>query len=174
MSSAFLSQVEFQRVVGTYKGALQKLEELSLSSGKKDANSTLRGPAPVQASHQRQLSLKQPEIQERLIKNKTLLNVVEPTLGNHSLDILLGESRFFNYFWIGPLFYSFFYFFPRQHSLYVNNSPIFLKCINICLPCTRQSQRIRPRPEQRKLNFYQEQDKHFNYCVTKVGLCTCQ
>lgn len=25
-----------------------------------------------------------------MIKNKTLLNVVEPTLGNHSLDILLG------------------------------------------------------------------------------------
>ncbi|EEB10211.1 hypothetical protein Phum_PHUM025060 [Pediculus humanus corporis] len=83
-------KVEFQRVVETYKGALQKLEELSLSSGKKDMNSTIRGPAPVQASHQRQLSLKQPEIQERLIKNKTLLNVVEPTLGNHSLDILLG------------------------------------------------------------------------------------
>lgn len=75
----------------TYKGALQKLEELSLSSGKKDMNNTIRGPAPVQASHQRQLSLKQPEIQERLIKNKTLLNVVEPTLGNHSLDILLGK-----------------------------------------------------------------------------------
>ncbi|KAK6618843.1 hypothetical protein RUM43_013234 [Polyplax serrata] len=83
-------KVEFQRVVETYKGALQKLEELSLSTGKKDMNSTIRGPAPVQASHQRQLSLKQPEIQERLIKNKTLLNVVEPTLGNHSLDILLG------------------------------------------------------------------------------------
>lgn len=84
-------KVEFQRVVETYKGALHKLEELSLSSGKKDGGKTLRGPAPVQASHQRQLSLKQPEIQERLIKNKTLLNVVEPTLGNHSLDILLGE-----------------------------------------------------------------------------------
>ncbi|KAK6621933.1 hypothetical protein RUM44_001740 [Polyplax serrata] len=85
-------KVEFQRVVETYKGALQKLEELSLSTGKKDMNSTIRGPAPVQASHQRQLSLKQPEIQERLIKNKTLLNVVEPTLGNHSLDILLGNN----------------------------------------------------------------------------------
>ena len=47
------------------------------------------GPAPVAASHQRLLSLKQSEIQERLIKNKTLLNVVEPTLTNHSLDVFL-------------------------------------------------------------------------------------
>lgn len=30
------------------------------------------------------------EIEERLIKNKSLLNVVEPTLDNHCLDILLG------------------------------------------------------------------------------------
>ena len=34
--------------------------------------------APIAQSHQRQLSLKADEIQERLIKNKTLLNVVEP------------------------------------------------------------------------------------------------
>ena len=80
-------KMEFQRVVETYKGALQKLEDLSLASNK---SGVTRGPAPVQASHQRQLSLRQSEIQERLIKNKTLLNVVEPTLGNHSLDILLG------------------------------------------------------------------------------------
>ncbi|KAJ1525255.1 hypothetical protein ONE63_010079 [Megalurothrips usitatus] len=82
-------KVEFSRVVETYKGAMQKLEELSLA-GQAAGTGINRGPAPVQASHQRQLSLRQPEIQERLIKNKTLLNVVEPTMGNHSLDILLG------------------------------------------------------------------------------------
>lgn len=81
-------KVEFQRLVDTYKTALQKLEELSLSgSGKRDGVN--KGPAPVQASHQRQLSLRQADIQERLIKNKTLLNVVEPALGNRSLAILL-------------------------------------------------------------------------------------
>merc|ERR1719295_2010126 len=48
------------------------------------------GKAPIAQSHQRQLSLKSTEIQERLIKNKTLLNVVEPTLENTSLEILLG------------------------------------------------------------------------------------
>ena len=47
-------------------------------------------PRKIAQSHQRQLSLKASEIQERLIKNKTLLNVVEPTLENHSLEVLLG------------------------------------------------------------------------------------
>ncbi|XP_034254656.1 uncharacterized protein LOC117653237 [Thrips palmi] len=84
-------KVEFSRVVEAYKGAMQKLEDLSLAGQSAPAQRGIgRGPAPVQASHQRQLSLRQPEIQERLIKNKTLLNVVEPTMGNHSLDILLG------------------------------------------------------------------------------------
>lgn len=80
-------KVEFQRLVDTYKTALTKLEELSLS-GKKDKDVT-KGPAPVQISHQRQLSLKQSDIQERLIKNKTLLNVVEPAMGSRSLEVLL-------------------------------------------------------------------------------------
>lgn len=79
-------KVEFQKLVDTYKAALLKLEELSLS-GKRDGVS--KGPAPVQASHQRQLSLQQTDIQERLIKNKTLLNVVEPVLENKSMAILL-------------------------------------------------------------------------------------
>ena len=45
------------------------------------------GKAPIAQSHQRQLSLKADEVQERLIKNKTLLNVVEPTLENTSLEV---------------------------------------------------------------------------------------
>ncbi|RZF43272.1 hypothetical protein LSTR_LSTR001533 [Laodelphax striatellus] len=80
-------KVEFQRLADTYKTALQKLEELSLS-GRRDGQVS-KGPAPVQASHQRQLSLRQSDIQERLIKNKTLLNVVEPAISNRSLAILL-------------------------------------------------------------------------------------
>lgn len=82
-------KLEFRRVVDTYKEALQKLEELSLSA-KNMPKSFAHGPAPVAASHQRQLSLRVDEIQDRLIKNKSLLNVVEPTLDNHCLDILLG------------------------------------------------------------------------------------
>jgi len=79
-------RLEFQRVLDTYKEALLKLEELSLATGHhKKAPAT-----PIEASHQRQLALRQLEIQERLIKNKTLLNVVEPILGNHYLSVLLG------------------------------------------------------------------------------------
>jgi hypothetical protein len=78
-------RLEFQRVLETYKEALQKLEELSLASHAKKPPTT-----PIEASHQRQLALRQLEIQERLIKNKTLLNVVEPILGNHYLGVLLG------------------------------------------------------------------------------------
>ena len=94
-------QVEFRRVVNSYKIALAKLEELELAghghTGKKSptghplaGRTVSSGPAPIAASHQRLLSLKQNEVQERLIKNKTLLNVVEPTLTNHSLDLFLG------------------------------------------------------------------------------------
>ena len=79
-------KLEFEKVVKSYTSALSTLQELS--TGNKGHVS--KGPAPIQASHQRQLSINQQEIQERLIKNKSLLNIVEPTLGNHSLDILLG------------------------------------------------------------------------------------
>ncbi|OXA57097.1 hypothetical protein Fcan01_06856 [Folsomia candida] len=51
-------KLEFQRVVETYKGALQKLEELSLSSNKCSTKNVAKGPAPVSSSHQRQLSLR--------------------------------------------------------------------------------------------------------------------
>ena len=50
----------------------------------------LQRSPPVAQSHQRQLSLKASEIQERLIKNKSLLNAVEPTLEAQSLEVLLG------------------------------------------------------------------------------------
>jgi hypothetical protein len=78
---------EFEKVQKSYVGALLKLENLSLTSKTNVENGK---KAPIAQSHQRQLSLKSQEIQERLIKNKTLLNVVEPTLENTSLEVLLG------------------------------------------------------------------------------------
>ena len=75
---------------------LKKLEGMALTAKEKDKDkvgtiSAASGAkAPIAQSHQRQLSLKSIEIQERLIKNKTLLNVVEPTLENTSLEVLLG------------------------------------------------------------------------------------
>ena len=81
-------KIEFEKVQKRYCEALQKLDSLSLVTS---SNATGNGTkAPIAQSHQRQLSLKASEIQERLIKNKTLLNVVEPTLENTSLEILLG------------------------------------------------------------------------------------
>ncbi|CAB4065074.1 unnamed protein product [Lepeophtheirus salmonis] len=80
-------KVQFEKVQKTYGDALDKLTSLSLVP--KSGSSSSTSP-PVAQSHQRQLSLKAHEIQERLIKNKTLLNVVEPALGNHSLEVLLG------------------------------------------------------------------------------------
>lgn len=50
-------KLDFQRVVDAYKGAVQKLEELSLANRNQRKHFTC-GPAPIQASHQRQLSLR--------------------------------------------------------------------------------------------------------------------
>lgn len=86
-------KVEFERVIHQYKIALQKLDELCLTPKQLVTRSLSYGPAPTKASHQRQLSLRQDEIQERLIKNKSLLNVVEPTLTDHSLELLLKILR---------------------------------------------------------------------------------
>ena len=77
-------KVQFEVVQKTYSDALAKLDSL------KNSTKNQHSKAPIAQSHQRQLSLKASEIQERLIKNKTLLNVVEPTLENHSLEVLLG------------------------------------------------------------------------------------
>ena len=45
------------------------------------------GKAPVLSSHQRQLSLQLSQVQERLIKNKTLLTAVEPAITCTSLEV---------------------------------------------------------------------------------------
>lgn len=85
-------KLEFEKVQKSYINALEQLESLALVNGGKSvkASQANGAKAPIAQSHQRQLSLKSDEIQERLIKNKTLLNVVEPTLENTSLEVLLG------------------------------------------------------------------------------------
>ena len=80
-------KLQFEKVQKSYTDALSKLDALSLTP---KVGSSGKEKPPVAQSHQRQLSLRVDEIQERLIKNKTLLNVVEPTLENHSLEVLLG------------------------------------------------------------------------------------
>lgn len=83
-------QLEFERILSQYKAAVGKLEEQWLAPKAPVARSLVHGPAPTRASHQRQLSLRQSEIQERLIKNQSLLNVLHPALATHrNLELLL-------------------------------------------------------------------------------------
>lgn len=87
-------KLEFERVIQQYKGAIAKIDELSLTRNVKDGGPITRslsqGPAPTFSSHQRLLSLKQEEIQDRLNKNRSLLCALEPCFRtNHSLQILL-------------------------------------------------------------------------------------
>ena len=88
-------KLEFEKVQRSYIEALEQLENLALVNSKQNSKGQMNAfgsKAPIAQSHQRQLSLKADEIQERLIKNKTLLNVVEPTLENTPLEVLLGTQ----------------------------------------------------------------------------------
>ncbi|OTF72778.1 hypothetical protein BLA29_010056, partial [Euroglyphus maynei] len=88
-------RLEFERVIQQYKGAIAKIDELSSTNknckdGGPVTRSLSQGPAPTFSSHQRLLSLKQEEIQDRLNKNRSLLCALEPCFRtNHSLQILL-------------------------------------------------------------------------------------
>ncbi|XP_050398842.1 uncharacterized protein LOC126816400 [Patella vulgata] len=82
-------KVEFERVISLYKTALQKLLEFSLSAKNPSESSVNSGPAPSEASHQRMLQVHKEDIQDRLIKNKTVFNVVEPAVMNQALKNLM-------------------------------------------------------------------------------------
>ncbi|XP_077501898.1 uncharacterized protein LOC144112935 [Amblyomma americanum] len=71
-----------------------KAGALRLSSGAEARVSLSRGPAPSTASHQRQLSLRRVQVQERLIRNKTLLDALEPAeQAARGLETLLAVLR---------------------------------------------------------------------------------
>ena len=70
-----------------YQTAIDKLEQLALPSKDPLTNSAGGGKAPVLISHQRQLSLSVSQVQERLIKNKTLFTAVEPAVSCTSLQV---------------------------------------------------------------------------------------
>ena len=112
-------KAQFEAVQKTYSEALTKLESLKGHQHKSQNQSK----APIAQSHQRQLSLKASEIQERLIKNKTLLNVVEPTLENHSLEVLLG--KFWNnciyLLWVSGKYYRFEWLISQSQSILKTN-----------------------------------------------------
>ncbi|XP_056637011.1 uncharacterized protein LOC130445426 [Diorhabda sublineata] len=74
-------KTELQLHIDVYKSALHRLDELHLIS--------VDNKKPVDASHQRLLSLKLKEVQQRLIDNKTLLTILDkPAL--KQLEVLVG------------------------------------------------------------------------------------
>lgn len=71
-----------------------KAGAMRLSAGSEARVSLSRGPAPSTASHQRQLSLRRAQVQERLIRNKTLLDTLEPAEQTaRGLEALLAVLR---------------------------------------------------------------------------------
>ena len=83
-------RAEFLLVREQYQTAIGKLEQLALAS--KEPLTNGGGKAPVLISHQRQLSLSVSQVQERLIKNKTLFTAVEPAVSCTSLQVRYQHS----------------------------------------------------------------------------------
>ncbi|XP_025271059.1 uncharacterized protein LOC105247878 isoform X2 [Camponotus floridanus] len=78
---------ELETRMETYKLALHKVENFGKHAG------THKDQGVQAASHQRQLSLKYSEIQQRLIDNQSLLNTLEKAGGPCSLENLLAELK---------------------------------------------------------------------------------
>ncbi|GAB1860172.1 Mitochondria-eating protein C-terminal domain-containing protein [Camponotus japonicus] len=79
---------ELETRMETYKLALHKIENFGKHAGTHKADQGVQA-----ASHQRQLSLKYSEIQQRLIDNQSLLNTLEKAGGPCSLENLLAELK---------------------------------------------------------------------------------
>ncbi|CAN8024087.1 unnamed protein product [Ixodes persulcatus] len=83
-------RAELDLLLHQLKVSAQKLDALAAQGPQRVSLS--HGPAPTTASHQRQLSMRQGQVQERLIKNKTLLNALEP-VDQAGLEGLLAVLR---------------------------------------------------------------------------------
>ncbi|XP_014470759.1 PREDICTED: uncharacterized protein LOC106742384 [Dinoponera quadriceps] len=79
---------ELETRTEAYKLALHKIENFGKHAGTHKADQGVQA-----ASHQRQLSLKYSEIQQRLIDNQSLLNTLEKAGGPCTLENLLAELK---------------------------------------------------------------------------------
>lgn len=79
---------EFDNTILQYKTALQKLEVLNLSKAKPVTSRSFRKKKPSEGNHQELMKLTRDQIQERLYKNKTILNAVEASLYNRLPKLL--------------------------------------------------------------------------------------
>lgn len=82
-------KLEIDKVAMQYKTALQKLDELSLSVKNPMSNSLTFGKAPTRVSHQRLMQLSREDVESRLIKNRTVYNIIEPAITNQYLKKLI-------------------------------------------------------------------------------------
>ena len=78
-------KIEFEKVVGQYRSAMQKLDELHVSAKHPTGSTVAWGPAPSSSSHHRMMQIKRDDVQERIIKNRTLHNLCEPAVSNQYL-----------------------------------------------------------------------------------------
>ncbi|KAG7189992.1 hypothetical protein KM043_006150 [Ampulex compressa] len=79
---------ELEARTEAYKLAMHKIESFAKHAGMHKADQGVQA-----ASHQRQLSLKYSEIQQRLIDNQSLLNTLEKAGSPESLETLLSELK---------------------------------------------------------------------------------
>lgn len=79
-------KIEVNKVVHEYRSALLKLEELNLSAKHLTGSSVIFGPAPSSSSHHRLMQIRRDDVQDRIIKNRTLFNMVEPAISNQYLS----------------------------------------------------------------------------------------
>ena len=79
---------EFENTITQYKTAMDKLGSLNLSKSKPLTSRSFRNKRPSQSNHQQLMKLTRDQIQERLYKNKTILNAVEASLYNRLPKLL--------------------------------------------------------------------------------------
>eukprot|EP00057_Strongylocentrotus_purpuratus_P005865 XP_003731897.2 PREDICTED: uncharacterized protein LOC100893723 isoform X1 [Strongylocentrotus purpuratus] len=75
-------KIEFEKTTTSYKTAIQQLEQLSLSNHKPVTLKSFANRPLPSANHQVLMTFTEEEIQERLFKNKTVLNAVESNMTN--------------------------------------------------------------------------------------------
>ncbi|XP_060071572.1 uncharacterized protein LOC132551450 [Ylistrum balloti] len=83
-------KLQLEQIVSNYRNALVTLDELSLVTTKHPpARSVSFGKAPSAASHQRLMQVTRTDVQSRIIKNRTVYDIVEPTIINQCLKKLM-------------------------------------------------------------------------------------
>ncbi|KAL4232320.1 hypothetical protein ACF0H5_009891 [Mactra antiquata] len=82
-------KIEVEKVMHEFRNVIQKIEELNLSAKHPTGSSVIWGPAPWSSSHHRLMQMTREDVQDRIIKNRTLYNMIEPGITNQYLKKFL-------------------------------------------------------------------------------------